>query len=321
MYSVKYAVLQYVIVRPLISVAGIVTQVYGVLCATAGLSGGLASLKFANIYLEAADFLSITIALYGLLLFYGLSKDELRGRQPLAKFLAIKGIVMATFYQSFIFDMLAGRVIHATKYWTETNIADGLNALAICIEMVFFALFMWWAYSPNEYKTPGALKGSAWRALWDSINFSDFAIEIYGSLAFFFTCGARKPRPATGPDGRRNVDFGEAFGVTPAPFPFPSSSSTARYAYPRSGLGSSSVDLVGAQAPMGMGKENMELAPYQSHYTANLSYPISNPSQPSLALTRTQTNHTTASKASKATTGGGTRGLLDLYADRVRTSH
>jgi Organic solute transporter Ostalpha len=42
------------------------------------------------------------VALYGLLLFYGLMKEELKGRRPLAKFLAIKLIVMFTFYQSFV---------------------------------------------------------------------------------------------------------------------------------------------------------------------------------------------------------------------------
>lgn len=46
--------------------------------------------------------MSISIALYGLLLFYGLTKDELQGRRPLAKFLAIKLIVMFTFYQAFM---------------------------------------------------------------------------------------------------------------------------------------------------------------------------------------------------------------------------
>ena len=43
-----------------------------------------------------------SIALYGLLLFYGLTKDDLVGRKPLAKFLSIKLIVMFTFYQSFV---------------------------------------------------------------------------------------------------------------------------------------------------------------------------------------------------------------------------
>jgi hypothetical protein len=47
-----------------------------------------------------------SVALYGLLLFYGLTKDELVGKRPLAKFLCIKLIVMATFYQAFVVSLL-----------------------------------------------------------------------------------------------------------------------------------------------------------------------------------------------------------------------
>jgi hypothetical protein len=93
-----------------------------------------------------------SIALYGLILFYGLTKDELAGNRPLAKFLSIKLIVMFTFYQSFVvsrtfsvspfsrsfvafkFNALKGRVIHGTEFWTATNVADGLDALTTCIE-------------------------------------------------------------------------------------------------------------------------------------------------------------------------------------------
>ena len=42
------------------------------------------------------------IALYGLLIFYGLTKEELAGRKPLSKFLSIKLIVMFTFYQALV---------------------------------------------------------------------------------------------------------------------------------------------------------------------------------------------------------------------------
>ena len=62
---------------------------------------------------------------------------------------------MFTFYQSFVvsctlfvppfshlvivlvlvkFNALKGRVIHGTEFWSATNIADGLDALAVCIE-------------------------------------------------------------------------------------------------------------------------------------------------------------------------------------------
>jgi hypothetical protein len=43
-----------------------------------------------------------SIALYGLILFYDLTKEEIAGRRPLAKFLSIKLVVMFTFYQSFV---------------------------------------------------------------------------------------------------------------------------------------------------------------------------------------------------------------------------
>ncbi len=60
-----------------------------------------------------------SIALYGLLLFYGLTKDELVGRKPLSKFLSIKLIVMFTFYQSFVVRYL--RVSHPSDVVTDTH--------------------------------------------------------------------------------------------------------------------------------------------------------------------------------------------------------
>jgi hypothetical protein len=119
------------------------------------------------------------VALYGLLLFYGLTKTELAGKRPVAKFLSIKLVIMFSFYQSFVVrcriamsvifaDMGIGRSsssghwkggsymvifififffpapyttllnIPATQFWTTSNIANGLNALAICIEVYFY---------------------------------------------------------------------------------------------------------------------------------------------------------------------------------------
>lgn len=210
MYTVKWCVLQYVIIRPLVSIIGIVCQKYNVLCETAGFNP-----HFASVYLQSVDFVSISIALYALLVFYGLTAEELEGRRPLAKFLAIKLIVIFTFYQSFVFNALENRVIHGTQYWTVTNIANGLNALAICIEMVFFSLFMMWAYSPAEYMKAGAAPTGIFRPLWDSINYSDFAQEILGSLRFFVDYARGKPH-ARGYEHQKKMDFGEAFGVSSA---------------------------------------------------------------------------------------------------------
>ena len=43
------------------------------------------SVHFAKVYLDAIEFVSISIALYGLIVFYVLCKDELKGRKPLNK--------------------------------------------------------------------------------------------------------------------------------------------------------------------------------------------------------------------------------------------
>jgi hypothetical protein len=48
-------------------------------------------------------------------MFYGLTAEELKDRRPLAKFLSIKLIVMFTFYQSFVFSAMEGRVIKGDK--------------------------------------------------------------------------------------------------------------------------------------------------------------------------------------------------------------
>jgi len=222
MHTVKWAVLQYVIIRPACSIAGIICEAYNILCTSASWN-----IHYANVYLEFIDFISISIALYGLLLFYGLTKDELAGRRPLAKFLSIKLIVMFTFYQSFVFSGLEGSVIHATEYWTATNIADGLTALATCIEMVIFSILMMWAYTWNEYTVEGAPPTSIWRPLWDSINYTDFFVEIYGSLKFFFNAPGGKP--ATQSNSRRtksvlltnykSMNFDQAFGVQNKRYP------------------------------------------------------------------------------------------------------
>ncbi|KAF8060857.1 organic solute transporter Ostalpha-domain-containing protein [Lyophyllum atratum] len=245
MYTVKWSVLQYVIIRPLASIAGIVCEKYGVLCESAGFS-----VHYASVYLEAIDFVSISIALYGLLVFYGLTADELKGRRPLAKFLCIKLIVMFTFYQAFVFGALEGRVIHETAYWTATNISDGLNALAICIEMVFFSALMLWAYNAAEYHKPGASATSIWRPLWDSINYSDFGREIIGSLRFFFESSSGKPHH-TNPHSKMN--FGEAFGVEGG----------AGHAH---AIGSSSGLAVQNPAARPSYDEHIPLATYESSY-------------------------------------------------------
>ncbi|KAF8588171.1 DUF300-domain-containing protein [Ramaria rubella] len=188
MYTVKWSVMQYTIIQPAISLISVVTQSFNLLCVSSF------SPQFANLYLTILSFLSNSLAVYGLVVFYELTKRDLKGRRPAAKFWCVNIIVSIPFLQQLLFSILQGSgLVKATKFWTSTNVANGLNALATCVEMVLFSLFMCWAFPVSEYANRDQPRRSAWRALWDSINFWDFVVETWTALKFFVDYARDKP--------------------------------------------------------------------------------------------------------------------------------
>ncbi|GAA5967214.1 hypothetical protein JCM11641_000479 [Rhodosporidiobolus odoratus] len=196
LHALKWSVLQYSLLRPAISIAEIICEAYDVLCPTAY------SVYYAEVYLDSVDFVSISVALYGLIVLYDLVKEQLAGRKPLAKFLCIKLVVMLTFYQSFIFSILESHdVIKATEFWTATNVADGLNALCICCEMVIMSIAFAWAFNWKEYidqAPPGAAHTSAFWAILDSFNYWDFIVEGGRGIRFLIDYIRGKPGTHSG---------------------------------------------------------------------------------------------------------------------------
>lgn len=95
LHALNASVLQYAFLRPTISIIGMVCETYHVLCAH------MMAPWFAKIYLDAVDFVSISIAFYGLVVLYVLVQDRLSGRRPVAKFLSIKLLVRALCVASF----------------------------------------------------------------------------------------------------------------------------------------------------------------------------------------------------------------------------
>ncbi|GJN87385.1 hypothetical protein Rhopal_000334-T1 [Rhodotorula paludigena] len=201
LHALKWSVLQYSLLRPLISIIEIVCHRYGVLCPTQY------SVYYAEVYLDAVDFVSISVALYGLIVWYALVKERLAGKRPLAKFLSIKIVVMLLFYQNFVFSVLASHgVIKETEYWTTQNVSDGLSALCVCCEMVIMSIVFAWAFSYKEYKAMralGAKHTSVWRSILHSLNYYDFLREGWRSLVFSWNFIRRKPGTHAGKKTRR----------------------------------------------------------------------------------------------------------------------
>lgn len=112
------------------------------------------------IYLTVIYNISITIALYGLVYFYIATKDILRPHKPFPKFLAIKGVVFLSYWQS-----LGIAILHAAgwlpriRFWEEGEEATGLQDFLICCEMLLFAIAHKFVFSAPELMDRGERDG------------------------------------------------------------------------------------------------------------------------------------------------------------------
>jgi len=95
--------------------------------------------------------ISYTLALYVLVLFYKATHHHpgLRGQYPVLKFLSVKLVVFATYYQT----VLVGIVPNVPS---ET--LEAFNSFLLCCEMLIFALLQFWAFSWSEFAEGAAGK-------------------------------------------------------------------------------------------------------------------------------------------------------------------
>jgi len=102
--------------------------------------------------------LSVSLALYSLVLFYHVFANELAPHNPLSKFLCIKGIVFFSFWQSIMLSGLVTMgIIKSAYFWLDTeHLQEALQNVLIIVEMVFFSYFQQHAYSANPYRTASA---------------------------------------------------------------------------------------------------------------------------------------------------------------------
>jgi hypothetical protein len=138
----KYWTWQFVVIRPVCSILMIALQLLGIY-------PSWLSWTF-TIILNV----SVSLALYSLVLFYHVFAKELEPHKPLAKFLCIKGIVFFCFWQGIVLDILAKLgVIKSHHFWLEVDqIEEALRNTLVCVEMVFFSAIQQHAYSVAPYR-------------------------------------------------------------------------------------------------------------------------------------------------------------------------
>lgn len=191
--------LQYVLLNPLTAFIAIGLQVQGSYC-----DGELTNFDSGYPYISFITFVSVTVAMYALILFYVVAKDELKPFHVMPKFLSIKFIIMLSFWQSLVVAGLVKiNVIHNTASWTSDNISTGVQNALICFEMLIVAIWHLFAFRYQEFSGQGAEKTPVWKSLAVCFNYLDVGREIYASFFSVVIHSLKK-------DNNNDDDGGEA---------------------------------------------------------------------------------------------------------------
>ncbi|OLL26551.1 Transmembrane protein 184 [Neolecta irregularis DAH-3] len=144
--AIKRGILQYAWMKPILAVATIIMKVTGTF--KEGYIGLTSGYLWSGLLYNA----SVTISLYSLALFWVCENQDLKPFRPMPKFLNIKLVIFASYWQGFLLSILVwiGFLPTVSEYTTD-NLARAIQDALICIEMPLFAIGHWYAFSYKDY--------------------------------------------------------------------------------------------------------------------------------------------------------------------------
>lgn len=161
--SVKRGILQYTQIKPVLALITMVLK------ATGTYSEGTLKANNGYTYLSIVYNISITVALYSLLIFWQ-SKHcprashlanakpasvathvDLKPFRPLPKFVCIKGLLFMTFWQSFFISILVSAKAIKLPGYKSDDAALAISDALICCEMPIFALLHLYSFSHTDF--------------------------------------------------------------------------------------------------------------------------------------------------------------------------
>lgn len=147
--AVKRGILQYAWLKPILAIASIVMK------ATGTYEEGYLSLSSGYLWTGIVYNLSVTVSLYSLAMFWVCLHNDLTPFRPVPKFLCVKLIIFASYWQGFFLSILQwlGALGNVAGY-TPDNLAAAIQDALICYEMPIFAAAHWYAFSWHDYADP-----------------------------------------------------------------------------------------------------------------------------------------------------------------------
>jgi len=226
--AIKRGILQYAWLKPVLSLAAVIMK------ATDTYHEGTIGLKSGYLWSGILYNLSVTISLYSLGLFWVCMNNDLKPFRPVPKFLCIKLIIFASYWQGFFLAILVwlGAIPDQADGYTSDNLAAAIQDFLICVEMPAFAVAHWYAFSWHDFadNRVAAARMPVWYACRDAFGVRDliqdsketFSGDKYGYRIFdsgdkIMAHEASKSRLARLKDGMRYERGGKGKYWIPKP--------------------------------------------------------------------------------------------------------
>ncbi|KAH8427423.1 OSTA/TMEM184 family protein [Aspergillus melleus] len=148
--AVKRGILQYTWLKPILATVSIIMK------ATDTYQEGYLGLTSGYLWTGIVYNVSVTVSLYALAMFWVCLHNDLAPFRPVPKFLCVKLIIFASYWQGFFLSILQwlGALSNGVAGYTPDNLAAAIQDTLICFEMPIFAITHWYAFSWHDYADP-----------------------------------------------------------------------------------------------------------------------------------------------------------------------
>ncbi|KKK12568.1 PF03619 domain protein [Aspergillus rambellii] len=148
--AVKRGILQYTWLKPILAIISIIMK------ATDTYQEGYLGITSGYLWTGIVYNISVTISLYSLAMFWVCLHNDLAPFRPVPKFLCVKLIIFASYWQGFFLSILQwlGALPNGAGGYTPDNLAAAIQDSLICFEMPIFAITHWHGFSWHDYADP-----------------------------------------------------------------------------------------------------------------------------------------------------------------------
>lgn len=169
--AIKRGILQYAWLKPVLGLATIIMKSTGIY--KEGYIGVTSGYLWSGIVYN----ISVSLSLYSLGMFWVCMSADLQPFRPMPKFLCIKLIIFASYWQGFMLSILVflNVIPDNVQGYTSDNLAAAIQDAMICCEMPLFAIAHWYAFSWHDYAdvTISSARMPVWFAIRDAFGIRD----------------------------------------------------------------------------------------------------------------------------------------------------